>query len=257
MAQDIQIFNNPEFGEIRTAGTSEEPLFCASDLCRALGYANSRDAISKHVDEGDVAKRDTPTSSGVQSMAFVNESGMYALVFGSKQPNAKSFKRWVTKEVLPSLRKHGTYTVRNEHPVKISEKLQVATWLIKTLNLNDSSKLALAKSIAEPLGLPTPDYTPSHGILKSATELLKENNVQISVQDFNKLLVEKGYLAIFTRKSSEGKEKPFKSITEKGLPYGENQINPKNPKSTQPLWYAEKFARLLSLVGLIEDRIVA
>lgn len=105
--------------------------------------------------------------------------------------------------------------------------------------------------------LPVPDYTPSHGILKSATELLKAHNVPVSVQDFNKLLVEKGYLTTLTRKSSRGKDKPFKSITDKGLPYGENQVNPKNPKSTQPLWYEDKFAELLELAGLAERRDVA
>ena len=196
-------------------------------------------------------------------MLFVNESGMYALVFGSKQPNAKAFKRWVTKEVLPSLRKHGTYTVRkaqqpNITPTKVRASLEWVKGVSDLLNLNDSSKLSLLGLVAQPLGLPVPDYTPSHGILKSATELLKANGIKMSAQDFNKLLVEKGYLATLTRKSSGGKDKPFKSITDKGLPYGENQVNPKNPKETQPLWYEHTFAELLALAGLTaERRIVA
>lgn len=103
---DIQIFSNPQFGEIRTlADEANEPLFCAADVCKALGYSNPRDAISRHVDEGDVAKRDTPTTSGVQTMTFVNESGLYSLIFGSKLDSAKVFKRWVTSEVLPTIRK--------------------------------------------------------------------------------------------------------------------------------------------------------
>jgi anti-repressor protein len=106
---DIQVFNNEQFGEIRTAGTPQEPIFCAADICRALGYSNGRKAISDHCDEGDVTKRDTPTSSGVQSMTFVNESGMYSLIFGSKLESAKQFKKWVTSDVLPSIRKHGMY----------------------------------------------------------------------------------------------------------------------------------------------------
>lgn len=106
---DIQVFNNEQFGEIRTAGTAQEPIFCAADICRALGYSNGRKAISDHCDDGDVTKRDTPTSSGVQSMTFVNESGMYSLIFGSKLESAKQFKKWVTSEVLPSIRKHGMY----------------------------------------------------------------------------------------------------------------------------------------------------
>ena len=106
---DIQVFNSEQFGSIRTAGTAQEPIFCAADICRALGYSNGRKAISDHCDEGDVTKRDTPTSSGVQSMTFVNESGMYSLIFGSKLESAKQFKKWVTSEVLPSIRKHGMY----------------------------------------------------------------------------------------------------------------------------------------------------
>ena len=106
---DIQVFNNPQFGAVRTAGTADNPMFCAADICRALGYSNGRKAISDHCDEGDVTKRDTPTSSGVQSMTFVNESGMYSLIFGSKLESAKQFKKWVTSDVLPSIRKHGMY----------------------------------------------------------------------------------------------------------------------------------------------------
>jgi prophage antirepressor-like protein len=111
---DIQIFNHPKFGDIRTTGTADYPEFCAMDLCKALGYANGRDAVAKHVDEWDVAKRDTPTMNqwGVvvmQQITYVNESGMYALILGSKLPQAKDFRRWVTSEVLPSIRKHGAY----------------------------------------------------------------------------------------------------------------------------------------------------
>ena len=106
---DIQVFNSEQFGEVRTAGTAQEPIFCAADICRALGYNNGRDAISRHCDEGDVVKHDTPTTSGVQTMTFVNESGLYSLIFGSKLESAKQFKKWVTSDVLPSIRKHGIY----------------------------------------------------------------------------------------------------------------------------------------------------
>lgn len=108
----IKIFSNPQFGDIRTlADEANEPLFCAADVCKALGYANPRDAISRHIDEGDVVKRDTPTASGVQMMIFVNESGLYSLIFGSKLGSARAFKRWVTSDVLPSIRKTGGYIV--------------------------------------------------------------------------------------------------------------------------------------------------
>ena len=106
---NIQVFNNEQFGSIRTTGTADEPLFCAADICRALGYTNGPKAIKDHCDEGDITKRYTPTSSGEQNMTFVTESGLYSLIFGSKLEQAKCFKHWVTKEVLPSIRKHGAY----------------------------------------------------------------------------------------------------------------------------------------------------
>lgn len=106
---ELTIFSNPLFGEIRTTCTSDEPLFCAADVCRALGYSNGSKAIKDHCDEGDITKRYTPTPSGEQNMLFVNESGLYSLIFGSKMEDARKFKQWVTSEVLPSIRKHGAY----------------------------------------------------------------------------------------------------------------------------------------------------
>lgn len=107
---NIQIFNHPKFGDIRTSGTPDEPMFCAVDVCRALGYANGRDAISKHCEQDDVAKCDTIDSLGrTQQVSYVTESGLYSLIFGSKLESAKQFKKWVTSEVLPTIRKHGAY----------------------------------------------------------------------------------------------------------------------------------------------------
>lgn len=111
--KEVQIFRNEQFGEIRTAGTPDAPLFCASDICRALGYTNGRKAVTDHCEEGDVTKRDTLTSGGNQIMTFVNESGLYSLIFGSKLESAKQFKKWVTSEVLPAIRRTGSYAVQN------------------------------------------------------------------------------------------------------------------------------------------------
>lgn len=112
MNNEIQIFKSEQFGEIRTAGTADEPMFCAADICRALGYTNGPKAVKDHCDEGDITKRYTPTTSGDQLMTFVNESGMYALIFGSKLSTAKQFKKWVTSEVLPTIRKTGSYNIQ-------------------------------------------------------------------------------------------------------------------------------------------------
>lgn len=112
MTNNIQIFNNENFGAVRVIEENGEPMFCASDVCRALGYNNGRDAVAKHVEEGDVAKRDIiDRFNRTQQATFVNESGLYALIFGSKLPQAKQFKKWVTSEVLPAIRKSGGYMV--------------------------------------------------------------------------------------------------------------------------------------------------
>ena len=112
----IQIFKNVEFGAIRTTNNEHgEPLFCAKDVCNALSYGNSREALHKHVDEKDVTKRDTLTKGGVQAMLYVNESGLYALILFSRLESAKRFKHWVTSEVLPSIRKQGGYMVARPH----------------------------------------------------------------------------------------------------------------------------------------------
>ena len=106
----IQIFQNHEFGAIRTLTNEQgEPMFCAKDVCDALKYGNSREALRKHVDEKDVTKRDTLTKGGKQMMTFINESGLYALILSSKLESARRFKHWVTSEVLPSIRKQGGY----------------------------------------------------------------------------------------------------------------------------------------------------
>jgi prophage antirepressor-like protein len=102
--------------DVRIAGTPTDPLFRANDVCLALGYGNPRQAIETHVDGGDVQQVDTPTESGVQPMNYVNEAGLYALIFGSRKPEAKRFKRWVTHEVLPALRKTGRYETPTAKP---------------------------------------------------------------------------------------------------------------------------------------------
>lgn len=107
--EELQSFNNLEFGAVRATIIDNEPWFVGKDVTLALGYSNARDAIGKHVDNEDkgVAKRDT--LGGAQDLTVINESGLYSLILSSKMPNAKKFKHWVTSEVLPTIRKTGNY----------------------------------------------------------------------------------------------------------------------------------------------------
>lgn len=106
---EIKIFENPEFGSVRTVIIDNEPWFVGKDVALALGYSNTRDALNKHVDTEDKGVAKCDTLGGSQEMTVINESGVYALVFGSKLDSAKRFKHWVTSEVLPSIRKTGGY----------------------------------------------------------------------------------------------------------------------------------------------------
>lgn len=106
---NIQIFNNPEFGEIRTVEADGEPWLVGKDIAQALGYKNPQEAIRVHVDEEDKGVSEILTPGGKQSVPIINESGLYSLVLSSKLPDAKRFKRWIVSEVLPAIRKHGAY----------------------------------------------------------------------------------------------------------------------------------------------------
>ena len=117
---NLQIFKNEEFGDIRTIEINGKPYFVGSDVATALGYSNTRDAIISHVDDEDKLTSQIATSGQNRNMTVINESGLYALILGSGLPNAKKFKRWVTSEVLPSIRETGGYNL----PQTYSEALR-------------------------------------------------------------------------------------------------------------------------------------
>lgn len=108
---DIQIFNNAEFGEVRTLTIDGEPYFVGKDVADILGYSDTAKAIRVHVDEEDKGVDEMATPGGKQKIIVINESGLYSLILSSKLPAAKKFKHWVTSEVLPAIRRHGMYAV--------------------------------------------------------------------------------------------------------------------------------------------------
>lgn len=122
----LKIFESAEFGQIRTVQLNNETYFVGKDVATALGYSNARDAILKHCDDEDkgVAKCDTP--GGKQELVVINESGLYALIFGSKLESAKRFKHWVTSEVLPEIRKTGSY----QKPLSQQEIMRIQLGMI-------------------------------------------------------------------------------------------------------------------------------
>ena len=106
---ELEIFKNEEFGEIRTVVIENEPWFVGKDVTEILGYQNASKALNDHVDKEDKLNNESLSSLGQRGGWFINESGLYSLILSSKLPKAKDFKRWVTSEVLPTIRKHGEY----------------------------------------------------------------------------------------------------------------------------------------------------
>ena len=258
---EMQIFSNPAFGQVRTAGTPENPLFCLADVCNAVELTNPS-SVKSRLDREDVQLIDLHALNyqmvGNSMATFVNEAGFYDVLLFSTSPKVKPFRRWVTHEVLPSIRKTGQYSVAQP---SLNDKLQAnltfADWTIKTLNLNEASKICWAKKIAEKFDIPT-DALPS-GVnagteaptLHAAKDLLKENNIPFTPVAFNRILMAKGVIHEATRPSKD-KNKPWKwKVLNKGFEaFGQNIQDPKFQSQTQIKWYDNRFCDLLEFVGI-------
>ena len=266
----VKVFNHPVFGQVRVIddNSSGELLFCANDVTHALEYANGRKAVADHVDSRDILKRDMGVVTGKKAdgtdayqtvnTTFINESGVYSLIFSSKQERAKEFKHWVTSEVLPSIRKTGQYNA-NQTNASLTEQIKanllLADWAIKNLNINEASKITWAKKISDKFGLAAelPDAVNAgteNPITHAATDLLKSHNVGISAQAFNRMLELKGVVKHATRPGKRGKVHSWYVITPAFDKYGQNQQDPKFQQQTQIRWYDATFMELLTIVGL-------
>lgn len=234
--------------EVNVYGTFEEPLFLAKDVAEWIEHSDVSTMV-RNIDDDEKVTNNVCTLGGNQNAWFLTENGLYEVLMQSRKPIAKQFKKGV-KEILKTIRKTGSYSATST----LKDKAEAVAVCVKCcqelLKLNDTSTLALLKEGMTPLGLPTPNYVQSKGVLKSAKELLKTNDCGISSIAFNKLAVKAGLLEDKTRNSSHGEIKHFKSITTKGSVYGENQVNPNNPKETQPLWYEDKFSEVIKIIGL-------
>lgn len=210
----IQVFNNPDFGEVRTLSENGAVLFCGRDVATALGYSNPRDALARHC--RGVVKRDTPTESGTQEMSFIPESDLYRLVFSSKLPTAEKFTDWVTSEVLPTIRKHGAYMT----PETIEAALLNPDTLIKLateLKAEREKRLALEVKAEEdkPKVLFADAVSASHTsiLVGDLAKLLRQNGVDIGQNRLFQRLRDDGYLI----KSGERRNMPTQRSMELGL----------------------------------------
>lgn len=186
---EVQLFNF-ESHEVRSLLLNNEPWFVGKDVAEALGYSKARNAIATHIDSED--KKDAPiqgTLGGVQEMTVINESGLYSLVLSSKLPSAKKFKRWVTSEVLPALRKTGQYQVK-----ELSGQELMAKALIEA-----QSVLAAKDKVIEemkPKALFADAVATSHTsiLVGELAKILKQNGIDMGQKRLFAWLREKGYL---------------------------------------------------------------
>ena len=209
---EVQIFNNEEFGQVRTLVIDGEAWFVGKDVAEILGYSNTRKALADHVDEEDKGVTKCDTLGGVQDLTVINESGLYGLILSSKMPNAKKFKHWVTSEVLPAIRKHGIYATDNvidnilnnpDFGIQLLTKLKEE----RTARMETERRNAILMHINK-------TYT--------VTEIAKELGLKSAIQ-LNKILAEKkiqyqvnGTWVMYSKYSNLGYEEIKQEVIDSG-----------------------------------------
>ena len=195
---ELQIFNNEEFGEIRTITKDGEPWFVGKDITEKLGYQNGSRDIARHVDEDDQIVIPIPGDTQNRNMLVINESGLYSLVISSKLPNAKKFKKWVTSEVLPSIRKNGGY-IANQENLSDDELLERALLVAHRKIEERNKEIAYQREqIAEmqPKAVFADAVSSSSNsiLVRDMAKLLKQNGVDIGEKRLFEYLRNNGYL---------------------------------------------------------------
>ena len=156
---ELKIFKNSEFGEIRTLEIDGEPWFVGKDVAEVLGYKDTADSIKRHVDDEDKLTRCFTDSGQSRDMYIINESGLYSLILSSKLPNAKAFKRWVTSEVLPAIRKTGMYCdVKQASVGEVVRLVSLTRQIMKDQDCPADDIAKMAKQLCTQFGVELPKF---------------------------------------------------------------------------------------------------
>ena len=199
---ELQVFENNQFGQMRTLTENGTTLFCGSDVAKALGYTNAPDALTRHC--RGIVKRDTPTSSGVQTMSFIPEGDVYRLITHSKLPTAEKFESWVFDEVLPSIRKTGAYMT----PETIEKVLMNPDTII---SLATQLKELQTKVEQDKPKVQYFDTLVDRNLLTNFRDTAKE--LHVAPKAFINFLLEKGYIY----RDNKSRLRPYQAHAEKGL----------------------------------------
>lgn len=190
----VKIFNSEEFGDVRTVTINGDPWFVGKDVAAALGFTNPRDAISTHVFDEDKGVESIDTLGGKQKMTVINESGLYALVFGSRLKSAQRFKHWVTSEVLPAIRKTGSYQAPQ------GKELLALAVLEAQKTIEEQSK-AIERMKPKEIFADAVKASTSSILIGDLAKLLRQNGVDIGQKRLFEYLRNHGYL--IKRKGSD------------------------------------------------------
>lgn len=192
---DLQIFNNEEFGKIRTVTKDDEPMFCLIDICKALEIRNATD-VAKRLDEDELTRLNLGSRTGETN--FITESGLYAVILRSDKPNAKKFRKWVTSEVLPSIRKNGGYIAGQE--TLSDEELMAKALLVANNKIAERDKIIEQKQARieqmKPKEIFADAVSTSHTsiLVGDLAKLICQNGYQIGQKRLFDWLRENGYL---------------------------------------------------------------
>ncbi|SFY34845.1 BRO-N domain-containing protein, partial [Azotobacter vinelandii] len=250
--------------EVRVVEIDGELWWVAMDVAKVLGYSET-EKMTRRLDADEKSNSQIGglgSPYGGKGITIINESGLYTAILGSEKPEAKRFKKWVTAEVLPTIRRTGQYQLKPpaSRPADVAELPVVVASIeivARSLNVCESSKLqmfgaAFSRHGVDPVGLlpayavDAPDGHVTAGSSLPAfslTHLLKEHGVPMSAIKANKELEKAGLLEVKKRPSTKSPEKlkPFWALTEHGLQFGKNVTSPSNPRETQPLFFADRF----------------
>ncbi len=213
---NISTFNNPAFGSVRAVSVNDEPYFVGKDVAEILGYERPTDAVRKRVDPDDrgVAKMETP--SGVQEMTIINESGLYSLILSSKLPKAKEFKRWVTAEVLPAIRKTGGYVNDTAQFVEsYFGQLEPSQKHALTMMFEESKRMSAQLKEQAPKVLFANAVETAHNsiLIGDLAKIIRQNGVDIGQKRLFEWLRQNGYLI----KDGQSKNMPTQKAMEMSL----------------------------------------
>lgn len=215
--QELQIFNSPEFGQIRTIERDGEPWFVGKDVAAALGYTDLNKAIMMHVDEEDKLNDKMASSLGQRGGWFINESGLYSLVLSSKLPGAKQFKRWITSEIIPTIRKHGAYMT----PDRLQDVLLNPDTLIQlaqNLKEEQEKRRALETQIEtdkpKVLFAGAVETSKSSILIGELAKIIKQNGINIGQNRLFEWMRQNGYLI---RRNGSDYNMPTQRAMEMGL----------------------------------------